>query len=81
MEVRLRTVLETLKNEQCAHMKLAAELESLRSNALGKSFEKPPTFEKSIGSGRYVDNVLEDEKVHSSYECPPSYEDFIAPSS
>ncbi|TQE01926.1 hypothetical protein C1H46_012550 [Malus baccata] len=46
MEVRLRTVVKALEEEQRARMKLVAELERLQSDAPGKSFNKPLALEK-----------------------------------
>ncbi|KAM1161131.1 hypothetical protein ACFX2B_000259 [Malus domestica] len=46
----------------------------------GKLFDKPPTPEKSIGSGWDTYNVPKDEKVDSSPEHPPGYKDLTATS-
>lgn len=78
MDVRLKTVVEELKSERHARIELAAEVERIQGDVVGKSFDKIPTLDKSVGSGRDADNVPENEKVDSSLECPQGYEDLMA---
>ncbi|CAN6706457.1 unnamed protein product [Malus baccata var. baccata] len=50
MDVQFRKIVETLKDKWHGRMKLVIELERHRGDAFGKSFDKPPTLDKSIGS-------------------------------
>ncbi|KAM1106219.1 hypothetical protein ACFX13_003161 [Malus domestica] len=78
MDVRLRKVVEELEVERRARIELAAKVERLRGDVVGKSFDKTPTPDKSVGSGQDADNVPKDEKVDSSPKRRPGYEDLTA---
>ncbi|KAB2606297.1 ubiquitin-like-specific protease 1A [Pyrus ussuriensis x Pyrus communis] len=70
MEVWLRTVIEALEEEWHARMKLVVALEHQHSDSHGKSFNKPSTLKKLVGSVRsgkkqvfYLREEDEDTKV------------------
>ncbi|TQD79700.1 hypothetical protein C1H46_034728 [Malus baccata] len=81
MDVQLRKVVEELEVERRACIELAAEVERLRGDVVGKSFNKTPTPDKSVGLRRDADNIPKDEKVDSSPEHRPGYEDLTSLSS
>lgn len=76
----MRIVVEELEAEWRARMELVVEVKSLRGDTTGKSFDKPPTPDKSVRSGRDIDNVPEDETVNSYLKRPLGFEDLTAPS-